>query len=155
MDPLSTPVSFWWAVGLGLLLMTGELLVPATVFLWTGVACLLVALPLALIPDFTLLSALLVWMVLSVALVVAAKLYNKGHLASGDRYKAEVPPNRYGNEFVGMTTTLKKDSSEGQARVDLKGANWGVKLPKGDLKAGAKIKITAVDGIYLVGEPVD
>jgi membrane protein implicated in regulation of membrane protease activity len=155
MDPLSAPVSFWWAVGLGLLLMTGELLVPATVFLWTGVACLLVALPLALIPDFTLLSALLVWLVLSVALVVAAKLYNKGHLASGGQYKSEAAPNRYGSDFVGMTTTLKKDSSEGQTRVDLKGANWGLRLPKGDLKAGAKVKITAVDGIYLVGEPVD
>ena len=155
MDPLDATISFWWAIGLGLLLMTGELLVPATVFLWTGVAALGVALPLALVPDFSLLSALLLWLALSVALVVAAKLYNKGHLASGGRYKAETPPNRYGQEFIGMTTTLKKDSSEGQIRVDLKGANWGVKLPKGDLKAGQQVKITAVDGIYLIGEPID
>lgn len=155
MDPLDANISFWWAIGLGLVLMTGELLVPATVFLWTGVAALGVALPLALIPGFTLLSALLLWLALSVALVVAAKLYNKGHLASGGQYKSEAAPNRYGSDFVGMTTTLKKDSSEGQTRVDLKGANWGLKLPKGDLKAGQQVKITAVDGIYLVGEPVD
>ena len=155
MDPLGANISFWWAVGLGLILMTGELLVPATVFLWTGVAALGVALPLALDPGFSLLSALLLWLALSVALVVAAKLYNKGHLASGGRYKAETPPNRYGQEFIGMTTTLKKDSSEGQTRVDLKGANWGLKLPQGDLKAGQQVKITAVDGIYLIGEPVD
>ena len=155
MDPLSAHPGFWWAVGLGLLLMTGELLVPATVFLWTGVAALGVALPLALLPDFSLLFALLLWLALSVALVVAAKLYNKGHLATGGSFKADAPPNRYGQEFIGMTATLKKDSSEGQTRVDLKGANWGVKLPQGDLKAGQQIKITAVDGIYLVGEPID
>jgi membrane protein implicated in regulation of membrane protease activity len=155
MDPLSAHVSFWWAVGLGLLLMTGELLVPATVFLWTGIACLGAAVPLALIPDFSLLSALLLWLALSVAAVVAVKLYNRGHLASGDQYKAASAPNRYGSDFVGMTTTLRKDSTEGQTRVDLKGANWGVKLPKGDLSAGRKIRIVAVEGIFLVGEPID
>jgi membrane protein implicated in regulation of membrane protease activity len=156
MDPLlHQHVSFWWALGLGLMLMTGELLVPATVFLWTGVACLGVAIPLAIFPDFEMVWALLLWFALSVAAVLAARLYHRNHSGAQDQLRPDGPPNRYGSDFVGMTATLNSDSHEGQARVDLKGANWGVKLPAGDLKAGARVKITAVDGIYLVASPVE
>lgn len=154
MDPLQQPVSAWWALGLGLVLMTGELLIPATVFLWTGVACLAVAGLLAIFPGLTLAWALLAWFALAMAAVLAALRYHRGHPFAGDRLRPSGTPNRYGAEFVGMTATLNADSHEGMARVDLKGANWGVKLPAGDLKAGAKVRVTAVDGIFLVAEAV-
>jgi membrane protein implicated in regulation of membrane protease activity len=156
MDPiLQQHVSAWWALGLGLVLMTGELLVPATVFLWTGVACVGVAVPLALFPDFELVWALLLWVALSAAAVLAVRLYHRGHSGAQDQLRPQGPPNRYGSDFIGMSSSLNADSRDGMARVDLKGANWGVKLPGGDLKAGAKVRITAVEGIYLVAEPME
>ena len=66
MEPLYEHVSFWWAVCLGLLLMTGEMFAPTTLFLWTGVSCLLVAIPLGLLPDFNILESVFLWAALSV-----------------------------------------------------------------------------------------
>jgi membrane protein implicated in regulation of membrane protease activity len=154
MEPLFEHVSFWWAVGIGLLLMTGEMFAPSTLFLWTGGSCLLVAIPLGLFPGFNLLSALGLWLFLSIASILAARRYHVGHPASGDQVAPVLPPNRYGGEFVGLTTVLGADSENGQTRASLRGANWGIKLPGGDLKAGDKVRITAVEGIYLVGEKV-
>jgi membrane protein implicated in regulation of membrane protease activity len=152
MDALFVHVSFWWAVGLGLLMMTGEIFAPSTLFLWAGGSCVLVAIPLGLFPDFNLLSAVGLWMLLSVVSILLAKRYHIGHPGSGDQVEPVLPPNRYGGEFVGLSVTLTSDSENGQTRASLRGANWGIKLPGGDLKAGDKVRITAVEGIYLVGE---
>jgi membrane protein implicated in regulation of membrane protease activity len=155
MEPLFVPVSFWWALGLGLLLMSGEFFVPSTVFLWTGASCVLVAIPMALLPAFPLIAALGLWALLSLASVLAVRRYHRGHPFSGERVEPALAPNRYGTEFIGMSATLKQDSQDSETRVSLKGANWGVKLKGGDLKAGARIRITALDGIFLVAEPLD
>ncbi len=153
MDPFAAHVSFWWALALGVALMTGELVVPALVFLWTGVSCLLTGAVMLLAPGLPAGWALVLWAALSVTTVLAARALNRRH---SDRGPAPtLPPNRYGGEFIGMTASLAQDSADGQTRLTLKGANWGVKLPGGDLKAGARVRITAVEGIYLVAEPLE
>jgi membrane protein implicated in regulation of membrane protease activity len=155
MDLLYSHPSFWWPLALGALLMALELFVPATVFLWTGISCVMVSLVLGLFPELPLVGLLGLWIVLSFATVAMARRYHRGHPAAGAQHTPAQGPNRYGGEFIGMTTTLGADSVEGQVRVTLGGGNWGVKLPGGDLKAGSKIRITAVDGIFLVGEAVN
>jgi membrane protein implicated in regulation of membrane protease activity len=147
------PVPFWWPLGLGLLLMMGELLVPATVFLWTGISCVLTGLALALAPGLPLYAALLLWIALSVAAILTAKHLHHRQVGL-NRVEPSMAPNQYGSEFVGMTASLGADSEHGLTRLNLSGASWGVKLPGGDLKAGDRVRITAVDGIYLVAEPV-
>jgi membrane protein implicated in regulation of membrane protease activity len=157
MELLMDPVSFWWALGLGLLLMTGELFAPSTVFLWTGASGMLVALPMALFPTLPLIADLGLWLLFSLATVLAARHYHLGHPLSGDRVglSATLAPNNYGTEFIGMSAVLTRDSQGSETRVSLQGANWGVKLKGGDLKAGARIRITGLDGIFLVAEPLD
>ncbi len=154
MAPVSDPVPFWWGLALGLLLMAGELLVPATVFLWTGISCLAVSLVLLVFPGTPMVVALPVWAVLSVvAVLLARRTLKRGQ--GQDTLKPGVPPNQYGADFIGAVATLSADSKGGVTRVDLHGANWGLRLPKGDLKAGARVRIKAVEGIYLVGEPLE
>ena|GEM_PF-2586388 len=155
MDLLFVPLSFWWPLGIGLALMAGELFVPATVFLWTGIAAVLVALPVFFWPGLPLITALGLWALLSLVSVLAVRLYHKGHPLSGERVEPSHAPNRYGTEFIGMSATLHRDSENLETRVNLKGANWGVKLKGGDLKAGAQIRITGLDGIFLVAEPLE
>jgi membrane protein implicated in regulation of membrane protease activity len=154
MEPLYQHVSPWLALCLGLILMTGELLVPATVFLWTGISSVLVAVPLALMPDFNLLEALCLWVLLSVLAVVMVRRYHIGHPAAGQQIPVSSAPNQYGIEFVGQTVVLGADSQNREVRVSIRGASWGLKLPGGDLKAGTQVRITSVEGIYLVGEPI-
>ena len=155
MEPLYQHVSPWIALCLGLILMTGELLVPATVFLWTGVSCVLVAVPLWLMPEFNLLESIILWVVLSVLAVLLVRRYHVGHPAAGEQIPLSTPPNQYGVEFVGQTAVLAADSQNRETRVNIRGASWGLKLPEGDLKAGTAVRISAVEGIYLVGVPVE
>ncbi|HTB23399.1 MAG TPA: NfeD family protein [bacterium] len=157
MQLLMDPVSFWWPLGLGLLLMTGELFAPSTVFLWTGAAGVLVALPMVLWPSLPLVADLGLWLLFSLAAVLAARRYHRGHPLSGERVglSPSASPNRYGTEFIGMSTVLKADSQGGETRVSLQGASWGVKLKGGDLKAGSRIRVVGLDGIFLVAEPAD
>ena len=152
MEPLYQQVSFWWALGLGLVLMTLELFLPTTLFLWTGLSCVVVAIPMAFVPGFTLLQALSLWVLLSVLVVLLAKKVFSRHPDSGERMAAAGPPNQYGREFVGQTAVLVEDTENRQTRVNFRGANWGVKVPGGDLKAGTRIRVTAVEGIYLIAE---
>jgi membrane protein implicated in regulation of membrane protease activity len=149
---LYSHINFWWGIALGLLLMVLELAVPATVFLWTGLSCVVVSALLAVFPDQPLILALGFWAVLSFFSVFLARFLTKHREVTAADIDPNSRPNQYGTSFIGMTTTLKADSSHGSARINIGGSHWGVKLPGGDLKAGTTIKITAVDGIYLVGE---
>jgi membrane protein implicated in regulation of membrane protease activity len=152
MDLFYSHVNFWWVLAAGALLMTGELLVPVTVFLWTGISAVALAIILLIVPDMPLIALLGLWILLSFATVLLVRRYHRGHPAAGAQEALGHRPNQYGGDFIGMTTTLTSDSEEGQVRVNLGGGNWGVKLPDGDLKAGSKIRITAVDGIFLIGK---
>ncbi len=57
-----------WAVA-GIVLMLLELAVPAFVLIWFGLGALLVALPVAVLPDFGLTGQLSLWLLISMALV--------------------------------------------------------------------------------------
>jgi membrane protein implicated in regulation of membrane protease activity len=151
-DLLYSHINFWWCIAVGLLLMAAELAVPATVFLWTGLSLVVVAAVLAAFPEQPLILAVGLWALLSFFSVILARTLAKHRERVPEDIDPSTRPNQYGTTFIGTTTTLKKDSDHGSARIVIGGSHWGVKLPGGDLKAGTKIKITAVDGIYLVGQ---
>jgi inner membrane protein len=138
---------------LGLVLAAGELFVPASVFLWSGISLVLTALLWWLAPAFSIGAVIVIWVVLSVVTVLSARWIIKRTGTGGDRYVSPDAPNEYAAQFVGRRVHLKEDSANGQARININGADWGVKLPGGDLKAGTEIRITGADGIYLIGEP--
>jgi membrane protein implicated in regulation of membrane protease activity len=154
MDAVAHNPAFWIALALGLVLMVAELFVPATVFLWTGISALAVAILFVAFPNLSLLAAIVLWVVLSFVTVLVARHRFKSRGTLGERTAPKIAPNQYGSEFVGQTTVLKADSENGETRVNLNGASWGVRLPKGDLKAGTKIRITGIDNIMLIAEPV-
>jgi membrane protein implicated in regulation of membrane protease activity len=153
MDAIAHNPAFWTALVLGLLLLAAELFVPATVFLWTGISALVVAVVFVVFPALPVLYAVVLWLVLAFVTVLLARqrLGSRGTL--GERSAPATTPNQYGAEFIGMTTILKADSENGETRVNLNGSSWAVRLPQGDLKAGIKIRITAVEGINLLAEP--
>jgi len=154
MDAIAHNPAFWVALALGLALMVAELFVPATVFLWTGISALVVALLFVAFPNLSILAAVVSWVVLSFVTVFLARSRFKSRGSLGERTAPKTAPNQYGSEFIGQTTVLKTDSENGETRINLNGASWGVRLPQGDLKAGAKIRITGVDNIMLIAEPV-
>ena len=58
-----------WAI-LGVVLVIAELMVPAFVLVWFGLGALVVAALVAVLPDASFITQLLVWIVSSVALVL-------------------------------------------------------------------------------------
>lgn len=138
---------------LGLVLAAGELFIPASVFLWTGISLILTALLWWIAPALSVAAIVIIWVILSVVTVLCARWVIKRTGTGGDRFVSPDAPNEYAAQFVGRRVNLKEDSANGHTRVNINGAEWGVKLPGGDLKAGVEIRITGADGIYLVGEP--
>ncbi|MGH8372605.1 MAG: NfeD family protein [Gammaproteobacteria bacterium] len=138
---------------LGLILAAGELFVPASVFLWAGISLVLTALLWWLAPTLSIIAIVVIWVILSVITVLSARWIIKRTGTGGDRVVSPDTPNEYAAQFVGRRVNLKEDSANGNARININGAEWGVKLPGGDLKAGTEIRITGADGIYLIGEP--
>ena len=136
---------------LGLVLAAGELFVPATVFLWSGISLILTSLLWWLVPTLSLFEVLAIFVLLSIVTVLAARWAVKRTGSGGDRVVSPDMPNEYAAQFVGRRATLTTDSAHGLVRININGAEWGVKLPGGDLKAGTEIQITGSEGIYLIG----
>lgn len=139
---------------LGLVLAAGELFVPASVFLWTGISLILTSALWWVAPSLSFGAIVVIWVALSVVTVLTARWVIKRTGTGGNRVVSPDTPNEYARQFVGRRVNLREDSANGHARININGSEWGVKLPAGDLKAGTEIRITGADGVYLVGEAV-
>ncbi|PKM12244.1 MAG: hypothetical protein CVV13_06080 [Gammaproteobacteria bacterium HGW-Gammaproteobacteria-3] len=65
---LNAHIAYWHWIVLGLILATGEMLLPSFVMLWFGISAIVVGLLVALLPlSFTL--QLLIWVILSLFVV--------------------------------------------------------------------------------------
>ena len=138
---------YWWAFG-GLLLII-EALVPGFVFLWLGVAAGVVGLLLLLWPSLELEYQVLVFALFSVASVVGWRLFQRARPARTDQPHL----NRRGAGYVGQRSVLVAPIVQGHGRIKLADATWAVRGP--DLPAGHQVRITGIDGVVLIVEPVD
>jgi inner membrane protein len=138
---------------LGLVLAAGELFVPATVFLWSGISLILTSLLWWLVPTLSITEVIATFALLSIVTVFTARWAVKRTGSGGDRVVSPDVPNEYAAQFVGRRATLPADSAHGMVRININGSEWGVKLPDGDLQAGTEIQITGSEGIYLIAGP--
>lgn len=137
-------LQFWHWLVFGLVLIVLEVFVPSAVFLWPGIAALVVGTISFLMPSLTWTVLLLIWAVLSVALAFGWQAYRKMR-------KIEAPVstiNRRGEQYVGRHFTLTKDIVNGVGELNVDDTRWKV-VAVTDLAAGTKVKVTAVEGTSL------
>ena len=135
---------YWWVAGLAFLAI--EVFAPGAFFLWMGIAAGVVGAALLIDPDLSLETQLLIFAVLSVAAVVAWRIYLRKNPPQSD----EPSLNRRGAQYIGRSFALSEAIDNGVGKIHVDDTTWKVKGP--DLPEGAKVRVTAAEGTLLVVE---
>jgi len=140
---------FWtvwsWLI-IGLVLVVIEMLAPSLVFVWFGVAAIVVGLVVALMPDMAWQGQLLMFAVLAVMSLVGGRLWLKENpLQSEDNGL-----NRRAEQYVGRSFTLEEAMSDGEGKLKVDDTIWKIQGPV--LPVGSRVKVTDADGTILTVE---
>lgn len=141
-------VSFWHWWALGLLLVVIEMVAPGTHFVWMGGAAFAIGGLLLLWPSAPLEIQILLFAVLSVAAIVAWRLYSRRRPAQTDQPAL----NRRGAQYLGQTFVLSEPITNGSGRIRIGDTTWKASGP--DAAAGAAVRVVGVDGVVLRVERV-
>lgn len=132
----------WWVFAIALILV--ELLTPAFVFLWLGVAAGAVGFILLVVPSLTWQGQGLIFAVLSVGSIVGWRVYRHHRPAP----ESERPGlNRRGAQYLGRRFTLDKAIVNGAGILNIGDTRW--KVAGDDLPAGTSVTVTGADGTVL------
>ncbi len=137
-------LEYWYWLFLGSVFIILEVFVPSAIFLWPGIAGLVVGIVVYLIPELAWPYQILVWAVFSLALAFGWHFYRKRHPA----IKPISSMNRRGEQYVGRHFTLTKDIINGVGELHVDDTRWKI-LSSKDLPTGIKVRVTAVDGTSL------
>ena len=131
----------WFIAGLALVIL--EIFAPGAVFLWLGIAAGVVGSVVIFIPYLDWRLQFTLFAVLSVVSIVASRHYLKRRPLETDHPNL----NRRGSRYVGQDLILDVALSGGRGHLKVDDTIWRVEGP--DLPAGAKVRVTAVDGATL------
>lgn len=135
-----------WLIA-ALILVILEMIVPGIHFLWFGLAASFVGI-IALITGIDWQWQLLIFGVLS----VATALFVRRFITSQNTPTDEPGLNERGAYYVGRIVVVEEAIENGRGRVRLGDTLWAAEGP--DLAAGAKAKVTKLDGTLVVVEAV-
>ena len=137
---------YWWALAAFLLVF--EMMLPGVVFMFLAIGAAAAGLFLLVVPDLSLEWQLVVFAVVAVASAVGLRRTLRR------LQNIDAPPstlNARGDSLVGRTIVLDAPILGGRGRVNLGDGSWTVTGP--DMVAGAKVRVTAVQGTELKVEP--
>ncbi len=138
----------WIWLGLGLLFLIGELVIPGIYLLWIGFAGIALGLTLLTGIAMPFGAQALVFAGLCIGSVLIANRYFY------DRRSIDEPElvNRRGANFIGRTSTVVEAISNGRGHVRVGDSRWLASGP--DLAEGTAVKIVAIEGSLLIVEPL-
>ena len=137
---------YWWA--LAALLLVFEIMLPGIVFLFLALGAAAAGLFLLVVADLSLEWQLAVFAVVAVASAVGLRPTLR-RLQSRDTAPNTI--NARGDSLVGRTIVLDQPILNGRGRVVLGDGSWTVTGP--DMAAGARVRVTAVNGTELAVVP--
>ena len=135
----------WWV--LGVVLLGAEMLAPGVFLLWMGIAAGATGVVVLVAPEMDWRYQFLLFAVLAVASVIAARIYLKRRPIETDRPEL----NRRGQQYVGRTFTLAEALENGRGRLHVDDTMWRVSGP--DIPAGRQVEVVGVDGVLLQVAP--
>ena len=140
----------WLILGGALLLL--ELLGAAGYLLWLGLAAITIAALQLVIP----LDWVAQWLLFSVLalLFTGGWWYWQHQRLQGDGEDPARHLNQRPQQWLGQQAILQQDVANGLSRGRLGDSVWPVRCQK-PLSAGSHVRVSAVDGITLIVEPVD
>jgi membrane protein implicated in regulation of membrane protease activity len=128
-------------------LLVFEMLLPGVVFLFLAIGAAAAGFALLVVSDLSLELQLVLFAVVAVASAIGLR----PTLRRMQNQTAATNLNARGQSWVGKTFVLDQPILAGRGRVKLGDGSWIVTGP--DMVAGAKVRVTAVDGTELRVEP--
>lgn len=136
-----TAVYFW--LGLGLLLVAAETLMPGAFLLWVGLAGVATGLTVWVLPASSGIAQMLIFAGYSAASVLISRQLIKAGPESSDQPLL----NRRAEQLVGRTFPLDGAIANGQGKLKVGDALWSVS--GADQPAGTAVTVVGVDGMVL------
>ena len=136
---------YWWA--LAAVLMVFEMLLPGVIFMFLAIGASVAGFVLLAASDISLEWQLAVFAVVSAASALVLRPVLRRLQVRSD----EPNINARGQALVGRTFILDQPILGGRGRAKLGDGSWIVTGP--DMAAGAKVRVSAVEGTELKVEP--
>ncbi len=141
-----TNLQYWhWGVT-GLVLLILETFAPGAIFLWFGIAALVVSALKAAIPGMGWELQFIIFSILSVVSIISWRLFFKKNPPTEDPDSQTL--NRRGSEFLGKKVELTTAIVDGVGKVKLGDTMWRVEGP--DAPKGAQVEVVDSRGSSLV-----
>lgn len=137
---------YWWAAAAVLLVF--EMLLPGVVFMFVAAGAAVAGFFLLVVPGLSLELQLFLFGLVSVISAVVLRPTLK-RLQRGRAQDETI--NARGASLVGRTIVLDAPILNGRGRVRIDDGSWTVTGP--DMAAGARVRVTAVNGTELAVEP--
>jgi membrane protein implicated in regulation of membrane protease activity len=131
----------WWA--LGILLLIVELLAPGMFFIWMGESAFVVGAVLWIFPALGTEYQFILFSILSVASIALFRRYLGKHPIATDRPFL----NRRAAQYIGRVFTLEEPIVNGRGKIRVDDSTW--RVAGEDCEAGAKVRVTAAEGVIL------
>lgn len=147
MTNIFSDMTFWhWFIFSGTLLIV-EMLVPSTLFLWPGIAALLVGILKLAIPALGWPATIAIWAALSVVTAIGWAKYRKANPALTDNNGL----NQRGLQYVGQVFVLTRALENGKGEIKVGDTVWAV-TGTDTMPAGTNVRVSGVDGARLTVE---
>ena len=134
----------WWIIAAVLGIV--EALVPGAVAIWFAAAALVVGALLVIFPIPWQIQ-LVLFGALSIAALAAWRSYKSTHPETSDQPNL----NQRSAQYIGQVVVLSEPIMQGYGKAYVGDGAWKVRGP--DLPAGAKVRVSAVEGALLIVEP--
>ena len=145
---MSFQIVFWYWWALAAILLVFEMLLPGVVFLFLAVGALASGAVMLAAPALSLELQLVIFAVVSVAAAFALRpTLRRLHQSR----VGEPAMNARGDSLVGKVMVLDAPILNGRGRIKLGDGSWSVTGP--DMVAGARVRVSGVDGNELRVEP--
>jgi len=137
----------WWSLGAILLIV--ELLAPGMFFLWMGESAFVVGAVIWLFPGMDEEYQVMLFSVLSVISIIAARRFLKRRPIESDRPFL----NQRTAQYIGRVFTLEEAIVNGRGKIRVDDSSWRVE--GADCPAGAKVRVMDAEGVILKVQAVD
>jgi len=142
-------IVYWHWLALAVFLLIVEILAPGMFFLWMAQASLITGIALYLFSNMGWQAQVLIFSIISVVGIVAAKRYVRHHPTESDQPLL----NRRTAQYVGRIFTLEQPIINGQGKIKVDDSTW--KIQGDDCPSGSKVKVVGADSVVLLIEKVD
>lgn len=136
-------LTYWHWIILGIVFIASESLMPAALlFLWPGIAAMMIAVIVTLVPYLDPIYQVGLWLITSLAFTLQWIDYRK---ANPPKTAARQTPRSQWQDYVGRQFTLRRAIINGRGEIQIEEEIFPV-YAIDDYPAGTLVKVTRVEG---------